>query len=107
MSEAVVPLRRAERSRSVRRTETVFQWQPDAPGPRQTLCGGGHYDNRVGETGGRGLPAVGRGLGGSLAGLYGVTDIDGGTQVIDTYRVAERGATPARRDAAIGGPSLR
>ncbi len=44
-------------------TLTVFEWQTDALGAQNAVCGGGRYDNLVGEIGGRGTPAIGWGLG--------------------------------------------
>jgi len=44
-------------------TKTVFEFQVDALGAQNTVCGGGRYDNLVEEIGGPATPAVGFGMG--------------------------------------------
>jgi histidyl-tRNA synthetase len=44
-------------------TETVFEVQSDKLGAQSSLCGGGRYDNLIGEIGGAATPSVGVGIG--------------------------------------------
>lgn len=42
---------------------TVFEWQTDALGAQNAICGGGRYDTLVEHMGGRSTPALGFGVG--------------------------------------------
>ncbi len=44
-------------------THTVFEWQTDALGAQNQLCGGGRYDGLVERLGGRPVPGAGFGIG--------------------------------------------
>ena len=44
-------------------SRTVFEWQTDALGVQNAICGGGRYDSLVGHMGGRATPALGFGVG--------------------------------------------
>jgi len=44
-------------------SRTVFEWQTDALGAQNAICGGGRYDSLVGHMGGRATPALGFGVG--------------------------------------------
>jgi histidyl-tRNA synthetase len=42
---------------------TVFEWTTEHLGAQSTVCGGGRYDDLIGQLGGKSAPAVGWGLG--------------------------------------------
>lgn len=44
-------------------SRTVFEWQTDALGAQNAICGGGRYDTLVEHMGGRATPALGFGVG--------------------------------------------
>ncbi|MFK8015924.1 MAG: histidine--tRNA ligase [Gammaproteobacteria bacterium] len=44
-------------------SRTVFEWQTDALGAQNAICGGGRYDSLVQHMGGRATPALGFGVG--------------------------------------------
>ncbi|MFK7886016.1 MAG: histidine--tRNA ligase [Gammaproteobacteria bacterium] len=44
-------------------SRTVFEWQTDALGAQNAICGGGRYDSLVAHMGGRATPALGFGVG--------------------------------------------
>ncbi len=56
-------------------SRTVFEWQTDALGAQNAICGGGRYDTLVGHMGGRATPALGFGVGlDRLVALLAATD---------------------------------
>ncbi len=44
-------------------TRTVFEWQTDELGAQNAVCGGGRYDNLIGDVGGQPAPAIGFAMG--------------------------------------------